>query len=93
MELERHKSPSRTTQTTTDKKTVMLSFRTPKDMPEKLELYKRPNDTPLTTPNRHLDHYARTSKLLLSLNRDSQIFTHYSQAIQSTLEAMNTLSF
>ena len=45
VERDRHKSPSRASQTITDKMTVMLSIRTLKDMTEKLELYKRPTDT------------------------------------------------
>ena len=89
VERERYTSPSRTSQTTTDKMTVMLSLRTLKDMTEKLEPYKRPNDTPLTTLARLVDHYERTSKLLPSLNLDSQIINQSSQAIQFTLEALN----
>ena len=56
VERDRNKSPSRTSQTTTDKKTVMLILRTPKDITEKLEPYKLPNDTPLTTLTRLVDH-------------------------------------
>ena len=89
--VERHKPPSRTSQTTTDKLTVMLSLHTLKDIDEKLEPYKRSNDTPLTTLTRLLHHYERTSKLLPSLNLDSQIFNQSSQAIQSTLKSLNTL--
>ena len=63
VERDRHKSPSRTLQTTTDGITVMLSLRTPKDMTETLKTYKRQNDTPLTTLNRVIDNYERTSKL------------------------------
>ena len=69
----------------------MLSLRTLKDMTEELEPYERQNDTPLTTLTRLLDHVERTSKLLASRNRDSQIINQSSQAIQSTLEALNTL--
>ena len=50
--VERHKSPTRISQTTTAKMTVMLDNRTIKDITEKLEPYKRPNDTPL-----NVDHY------------------------------------
>ena len=62
-------------------------------MTERLEPYKRPNDTTLTTLTRLVDHYERTSELLLSLNIASQIFNQSSQAIQSTLEALNNLFF
>ena len=55
--IESHKSPSRTSQTTTDKMTVMLSLRTLKDMTEKREPYKRHNETPLTTLTRLVEHY------------------------------------
>ena len=88
---DRYKSPSRTSQTITDKMTVMLSFRTLKEITQKLETYKQPNYTPLTTPTRLADHYERTSKLLTSLNLDSQIINQSSLAIKSTLEASNNL--
>ena len=71
--------------------TVLLSLRTLEDMTAKLEPYKRPNDTPLTTLTRLVDHYERPSKLLPSLNLDSQIINQSSQAIQSTLEALINL--
>ena len=90
-ELDRYKSPTRTSQITTDKMTVMLSLRTLKDMTEKLEPYKRPNGIPLTTLTRLVDHCKRTSKLLPSLTRDSRIISQSSLATQSTLEALNTL--
>ena len=51
--------------------TVMLSRRTLKYITAKLEPYKRPKDTPLTTLTRHVDHHERTSKLLPSLYLDS----------------------
>ena len=55
--IERHRSPSRTSQTTTNKMTVMRSLRSLKDMTEKLEPYNSHNETPLATPNRFVDHY------------------------------------
>ena len=51
VEIDRLKTPSRTSQTTTDKMASMLSVRTLKDMTENVEPYKRPNDTHLTTPS------------------------------------------
>ena len=71
--------------------TVMLCLRSLKDMTEKLEPYKSHNETPLTTLTTLVDHYERTSKLLPSLNLDSQIINQSSQAIQCTLEAFNSL--
>ena len=59
-------------------------------MTEKREPYKRHNETPLTTLTRLVDHYERTSKLLPSLNLDSQIINQSSQAIQSPLESLDT---
>ena len=56
--------------------TVMLFIRTPKDITEKREPYKLPNDTPLTTLTRLVDHFERTSKLLPTMNLDSQILTN-----------------
>ena len=72
--------------------TVMLSLRTLKDITEKLEPYKRPNDALLATLIRLLYHYERTSKLLPLLSLDSQIIDQSSQAIQATLKALNTFS-
>ena len=89
VERDRYKSSSRTSQTTTDKMTVMHSIRTLEDMTEKFEPYKRPNDTPLTTFTRFVDHYERTAKILPTLNLDSQTINQASQAIQSTLEPLN----
>ena len=89
--VERHESPSRTSQTTTDKLTVKFSLHTLKDITEKLKPYKRSNDTPLSTRTRLLDPYERISKLLPSLTLDSQIINQSSHFIQSTLEAINTL--
>ena len=91
VERDRYKSPSRTSQTTTDKMTVMLSLRTFEDMPEKHGPYKRPNDTSLKTLTSLVDHYERTPKHLPSLNPDFQTINQSSQAIQSTLEALNNL--
>ena len=71
--------------------TVMLSLCTLKDMTEKLEPYKLPNDTPLTTLTRLVNYYERTSKLLPSMNLGSQILNQSSQNIQSNLEGLNNL--
>ena len=68
MERERvccHKSPSRTSRTTTDKRTVMLSLRNLRDLTKKLEPYQRPSDTPLTNLTRLLGYYQGTSKLII----------------------------
>ena len=72
--------------------TVMLCLRTLKDMTEKLEAYKRPNDTPLTTITRLVDHHERTSKFLPSVNLDSQIINIH-KLFNPSLEALNTLFF
>ena len=65
VERDRYKSTSRTSQTTTDKMTLMLSLRTPKDVTEK--------------PTRTNDHMIHLSQLLLDLStimNDFQNFFH-----------------
>ena len=48
--IERNRSSSRTSQSTSDKMTVMLSFRTLRNVTEKFEPYKRiTSDIPRTT--------------------------------------------
>ena len=70
---------------------VMLKFRTPRDITQKLEPHKiNPSDTPFTTLAQIIDCYKRTSKLLQSLDLHSQRISQYSQAIQSALESMDT---
>ena len=57
-----------------------------------LDPYKRnPSDSPITTLNHLIHCYDRTSKLLQTLNLDSQRITQSSRAIQSALDSMNTL--
>ena len=90
--IERHRTPSRTSQTTSDKMTVMLSLRALRDITENLEPYKIATfDTPLTTHARIIDYDERRSKLLQWLDLDSQRISQSSQAIQSTLESLFNL--
>ena len=92
--LERHKSSSRSSPTTTDKMPIMLlSLRTLEAITENLKPYDRPNDTPLTTPTRLLDYYERIyyDELLPSLILEPQIINQFSPAIQSTFEPLNPL--
>ena len=86
------KSPIKHSQTTNEKLSTMLNNRTLKDITQMLDPYKRnPSDSPITTLN-HLKHcYDRTSKLLQTLDLDSQSTPQSSQAIQSALESENTL--
>ena len=57
-----------------------------------LDPYKRnPSDSPITTLNHLIHCYDRTSKLLQTLDLDSQRKTQSSKAIQFALESMNTL--
>ena len=58
-----------------------------------LETYKRtPSETPITTLTHILHCYDRTHKRLQTFNLDSQYITQSSQAIQSALESITTLS-
>ena len=90
-----HKSPTNSpikhSQTTNEKLSTMLNNRTLKDLTQMLDPLKRnPSESPITTLN-HLVHcYDRTSKLLQTLDLDSQRITQSSQAIQSALDSMNT---
>ena len=84
--VERHKSPCRTSQTTTDKMVVMLNLRSLRDITEKLEPNSRTNDKPLTTLTRLLHNCERTSKLLPPLNLDSQIINQSSQLFNLLLK-------
>ena len=91
-----HKSPTKSTikhsQTTSEKLSTMLNNRTLKDLTQMLDPYIRnPSDSPITTLNHLIHCYDRTSKLLQTLDLDSQRITQSSQAIQSALESMNTL--
>ena len=74
--IERHRSPSRTSQTTSDKNSVTLNVLTLCDITQKLEPYKRsPSDTHLTTLTEIIDNYERISKVLRSLELDTQNYT------------------
>ena len=69
--IKRHRSPSRTSQTTSDKMCVMLNLRTLHEITQKLEPQKRKlSDTPLTTPTKIIDCYEGTSTLLQPLDLD-----------------------
>ena len=70
----------------------MLNNRTLNDLTQMLDPYKRnPLDSPIVTLNHLIHCYDRTSKLLQTLDLDSQRITQSSQAIQSAFESMNTL--
>ena len=57
-----------------------------------LDSYKRnPSDSPIITLNHLIHCYDRTSKLLQTLDLDSQRITQSSQAVQSALESLITL--
>ena len=88
--IERNRSLSQISQTTTDKMTVVLSLRSLKELTEKLEQYK--------STMKHLSQLLpdlsitmNELQLLPSLNQDSQRTNQSSQAVQSTLEALNNL--
>ena len=86
------KSPIKQSQTTSEKLSIMLNNRTLKDITQKLNPYKRnPSDSKITTLNNLIHCYVRTSKLLQTLDLDSQRITQSSQAIQSALDSTNTL--
>ena len=79
-------------QTTSEKLSTMLNNCTLKDLTQMLDPYIRnPSDSPITTLNHLIHCYDRTSKLLQTLDLDSQRITQSSQAIQSALESMKTL--
>ena len=70
----------------------MLNNRALKDLTQMLDPYKRnPSDTPIATLNHLIHCYDRTSKLIQSLDLDSQPITQSSQAIQSALDFLNPL--
>ena len=57
-----------------------------------LDPYKQdPSDSPITTLIQLIHCYDTTSKLLQTLDLDSERITQSSQAIQSALDSMNTL--
>ena len=86
------KSPIKHSQTTSEKLSTMLNNRTLNDLTQMLDPYKRtPSDTPITTLNYLIHCYDRTSKLLQTIDLDSQRITQSSQANQSELESMNTI--
>ena len=90
-----HKSPTKSSfkhsQTTSEKFSTMLNNRTLKDLTQMLKPYNRnPSDSLITTLNHLIHCYDRTSKLLQTLDLDSQRITQSSQAIQSALESMST---
>ena len=85
-------SPIKHSQTTSEKLSTMLNNRTLKDLTQMLDPYKRnPSNSPITTPNHIVHCYDRTSKLLQTLDLDSQRIAQPSQAIQSALDSMNIL--
>ena len=90
-----HKYPTKSikhSQTTGEKLSTMLNNPTLKDLTQMLDPYKRnPSDSPITILNHLIHCYDRTSKLLQTLDLDSQRITQSAQAIQSALESMNTL--
>ena len=58
-----------------------------------VEPYKRnSSETPITTLTHILHRFDKTHKLLQTLNLDSQRITQSSQAVQSALETITTLS-
>ena len=70
----------------------MLNNRTRKDLTQMLDPYERnPSESPITTLNHSIHCYDRTSKLLQTLDLQSQRITQSSQANQSALESLNTL--
>ena len=86
------KSPVKHSQTTSEKLSTKLNNRTLKDLTQMLDPYKRnQSDSPITTLNHLIHCYDKTSKLLQTLDLDSQRITQSSQVIQSALDSMNTL--
>ena len=86
------KSPIKHSQTTKEKLSIMLNNRTLNDLTQMLDPYKRnPSDCPITTLNQLIHRYDKASKLLQTLDLDSQRRTQSSQAIQSAL--FNTFTF
>ena len=86
------KSPIKHSQTTNQKLSTILNKPTLKNLTQMLNPYKRsPSDSPITTLNHLIHCYDRISKLLQTLDIDSQRITQSSQAIQSALYSMNTL--
>ena len=80
------KSPIKHSQTTNEKLSTILNKPTPKNLTQMLNPYERsPSDSPITTLNHLIHCYDRTSKLLQTLDIDSQRITQSSQAIQSAL--------
>ena len=65
----------------------MLNNRSLKNLTQLLDPYKQnPSDSPITTLNHLIHCYDRTSKLLQTLDLDSQHIAQSSQAIQSALD-------
>ena len=72
---------------------VMLNLCNLRDITQKHEPYKRnPSDKPLTTLNRIIDCYDCSSKLLQSLDLDSQRISQSSQATPSAFKSLNHFS-
>ena len=71
----------------------MLNNRTLREITQMLDPFKRnPSDSPITTLTHLIHCYDRNSKLLQTLDLDSQRITQSSQAIQSALESMTSLN-
>ena len=88
-----HKSHSSPIKKTPDKLSSVLNNQTFRDMTNLLEPYKlNSSETPITTLTHILHCYDRTHKLLQTLDLDSQRITQSSQAFQSALETITTLS-